>query len=231
MIDVKDLYEFLRVITNKAKRGSSALTPNMYNILLPRATDDFFKKYYGLPEQFQPGQHIAFEQTQITVDALKGRKVETQLTVDKNGKADYPSDYVHKVGAIYKYVVNDIDNVKVLKYPVEFMTTQEFIERLSDPIAYPTLRYPVVTMYKDYLLFAPKDIQYIDFSYLNYPNKPVLDYSIANDIIVYGPNSIDIDFQKINTNDIASLILSYIGINMSNSDLIQFAESKKQMGV
>lgn len=235
MIAVKDMYEFLLVLVNKPKRGSSVLSPKQFNTLIPRAVDDVFKKYYGLPESYQPGRpipRIAYEQTQFITDALLKQKKPPKEIPIKGGQASYPDDYIHAGSAYYtkKTNVSGGEPVKE-RVVIEFVTDNEFTNKMSDPISPPTIDYPILTFYGDYMEVAPSTITKMYLSYLAYPKTPLLDYTVnSDDEIEYGTGSVDIDMPKNLFNDIARSVLSYMGLNMGSAEIVNYAEMQKQRG-
>jgi len=236
MIDVKEMYEFLLVLVNKPKRGSSVLSPKQFNTLIPRAVDDVFKKYYGLPELYRPGRPIptiGYEQTQFITDALRKQKKPPKSISVSNGQAAYPEDYIHAGSAYYVKKTNVAGGEpKTSRVPIEFVTDNEFTNKMNDPVSPPAVDYPVLTFYSDYMEVSPSTIGKIYLSYLAYPETPKIDYEVdsSTDEIVYGIGSVDIDMPKNLFNDIARAVLSYMGLNMSSAEIINYAEMQKQRG-
>lgn len=238
MINVNELYLFLNILANKSQTGSSGFSPANYNTLLPRALDDFFKKIYGLPEQYTPGRPIplmGYEMTQALTDAVKNiRKEPIQLPVDSDGKASYPSDYVHLSTVRYIHAINNPGGEPtVVERKVDFVTDEQLADKLSDPIAPPTLKYPFGILYKDNIQFYPKNLFSVLFTYLNYPAKPVFGYNVdpLTDALVYVPGaSVDIDLPENHFNDIARIILGYVGINLSSEMILKYARETQNQG-
>ena len=236
MIDIKEMYEFLLVLVNKPKRGSSVLSPKQFNTLIPRAVDDVFKRYYGLPEEYRPGRpipNVGYEQTQFITDALRKQKKPPKSISVVGGQAKYPDDYIH-AGAAYYVKKTNVSGGEPTKQRVviEFVTDNEFTNKMSDPVSPPTVDYPVMTFYSDYMELSPSSITKMYLSYLSYPATPKLDYTVDSntDEIVWGSSSVDIDMPKNLFNDIARSVLSYMGLNMSSAEIVNYAEMQKQRG-
>jgi hypothetical protein len=236
MISVSDIFDTLLVIVNKEKRGTSALSPKQYNQLLPLAVDEVFKFYYGLPEDYQPGRpdpRVAYEKTQMVTDSLLNQRLAPiSISIDGDGRADYPSNYIHASSCGYTMLKNqDCDLGPMKKFrEVEIVTDAEATAMRADPVSYPTWRYPILVLYKEHMQFYPLENTAVEFTYLKYPEKPNLAYTVnSNDEVVYDPNtSADIDLPPNLRTDLIRQMLGYLGINMSSPDLVQFGELKKQ---
>lgn len=248
-----DVLKYVNYITNKEQNGRT-LTVEEFNTLLPIVSLKYFKKKYSVPEQFRVGMPFSkesYEITQSIIDSIHQFKhvmgVDGALMkVDSDGKGTIPSDYMHVSSAYWQSVTNQSDCEIDIKYrTIEFLTDAEFANRLASSIKFPSLRYPVATVRKNYIQFLPKDIQYVNFTYLRVPNTPYYDSYIDTNIDeeVYlapgtiNPNtgdasqSVELEFEDTDIIDIASILLSMIGVNLRSGDLVQYSEKMKQEGI
>lgn len=235
MISITDLYEYIRYIVNKSKRGTSGLSPNGFNVIVPRAVDDLFNKYYGLPTDYKVGSPlpaIGYEQSQAITDAiLKQKNPPQQITVDSDGYANYPDDYIHLGELYYHEGVNVNGSSVTKKRPVDVVRDGWRSSRLDDSINPPSLQYPIASLYNDYILVEPTSIGHVFMTYLSYPDTPELAYTVTNDVLTLdSDNSTDIDLPKHLLNELAYNILDDLGLNMSSQELKQAAELYKAQG-
>lgn len=248
-----DVLKYVNYITNKEQNGRT-LSTTEYNTLLPIVSLKYFKKKYSIPEQFRVGMPFskeAYEITQSIVDSIHQFKhvmgVDGALmNVDSYGKADIPSDYMHVSSAYWQSITNQVNcNIDVRYRTIEFLTDAEYTERLTSAIKFPSLRYPVATIRGNYIQFMPKNIQYVNFTYLRVPNTPYYDSYIddTTDQEIYLPpgtnnpntsaasQSVELEFEDTDIIDIASILLSMIGVNLRSGDLVQYSEKMKKEGV
>jgi hypothetical protein len=208
--------------------------------LLAPAVDKYFKRHYGLPEDYQPGRpipRIAWEQTQFVTDALKDLKSDpTQINIDALGRGEYPDDYIHVSSAYYYYYKNaaDCEDGEPLRVqiPVDWIRDEDINFKLSDPIAPPTKKYPCAVQYKTFFQVYPSGIDIIYLTYLKYPAKPQFAYTIdANTDEIIPGVSTDIDLPQNHFIDIATYVLDFIGINLRDRELSNYVQMLKAQGI
>lgn len=233
MINVDTLKQFIEYVSNKEQRGGY-LPAKEFNMLLPRAVDDFFNERYGLPESYRPGYPLppqAYEVTKTIKEDLRHLKENEFLNVDSEGKATIPDDYVHYTKILYRKVTNTSTGPEVKLVPVEMLDDDQFDSRKLARIKKPSKRKPVGVINNDHFEFYPKDLYKVKLTYLRYPKEPKWANTVQDDEEIYDPsNSIDIELPKNNTNKIAHIILGYMGIHIREQSLYQYAEGYQQRG-
>lgn len=232
---VDELKRFVEFIINKEQSGNS-ITPDQFNLLLGRASDDYFKLKYGLPEEYQPGSPLprqAYAVSQKIIDDLRPFIKTGSLTIDAEGKGKYPTDYVHVSAVRYMFITQDeCGDPKAVEKTVTELEDNQVAEISSHSLRFPTKEYPYYTFYSDHIQFFPNDLNTVKFNYLKYPEQAVWGFEIENDVAVYNPDtSTQLPWPKITHNDIARMILSYEGINLREQQLIQYVETIKAKGV
>lgn len=253
---LQEILDLINYVANKEQSGNTLSIPQ-YNNLLKTVNIDYFKLKYGLPEDYRVGMPLArqaWENTQAITDALRRFKVimgspNAQMTVSNNGIAVLPTDYVHVSSIRYIQNVNNTScGHKEYIRTVEVITDDQLSDRLSNNVKKPSYRYPVAVFYNSYVQFYPKDLHAVDFTYLRLPLTPYYDfYMDTNDNVVYLPpnttspitgnppshasQSVELEWGEECHIDIARLLLSYIGINLREVPLLQYAEMKKKEGV
>ncbi len=236
IVSVNEVYEFVQYIADKEQSGNT-MSPEEFNLNLRRAADDYFRWLYGLPHKYAPNFPLpapAYELTQKVKDDLRILKVNTELPVSGSGTMVIPDDYVAVTSIAYKLFENgdDCDDGTVEMRPVEIIDDDKWYGRISSAIKKPTKRYPVCNFRKDHVQFEPKNLSKVQFEYLRCITPPFWGYSIVDDVAIYDPGgSVDLEYPKIVTNDIVRLVLSYVGINLRDGDLLGYSEAKKAEGV
>jgi len=235
MIDVNEVKEFVDFLANKEQSGNS-VSPSEFNLNLRRATDDLFRKEYGLPEDYKPGvplPDISYEITQRIKDDMRVFKKTETITIDANGNGNIPDDYVHYTGIRYNKVTNNTGGQPTVEpKSVEAIDDDKWVGRIGNSIKVPNKDYPICNFNSSSIQFEPKDLYKVDLTYLKYPSTPNWAYTITDGTAIYDAgNSTNIELPKMLTNDLVRLICSYYGIRFRDNALTQYAEMIKTKGV
>lgn len=97
-INIDTFYQYTNWLAAKNISGGN-ITPNIFNIVVPICVNQIVRKYFGVPEQYQPGTpipQVAYEITQLVTDYVSQLKKEVVLNVNNSGQVTKPSDYLHK---------------------------------------------------------------------------------------------------------------------------------------
>lgn len=262
MININEVKQYTEFLAKKWQSGA-IFTPDQFNLTIPNVVRSIVRKYYGTPEQYQVGNPmpaIGMDITQLVVDYLSALKQTTPLSVDINGFAVLPNDYLHKSSAIYKFittsnVVSDtVDNddcgcdddgevgttqgavpaktQSVTKFrPVRFLTDDQFDAERQSAIRTPSKQYPIARIKGLKIEVAPVDLKSIELTYLRYPKKPVWGYTTAGGFSTYNAStSQDIEMPEVCAEEIVYMCLNRLGISIREPMLIQWAERNRQMG-
>lgn len=252
---LKEIFDYIYFISNKEQVGN-AFNIDKFNIVLKAVDLQFFKKKYGLPENYQVGQplsNISYEVTnQITDDlshlkVIMGDNVTPKLIVNTDGYATLPDNYIHC--SYLLYTENDESNTILV------CTDAEWSNIVSSTLKKPSKENPICNFTGGKIRFRPKNIGYVDFAYLRLPLPAHYDYYISANLehIYLPPNtthtllpneegsagqttgtvtslSRELEWGNDLHLDICNFILSLIGINLRESDLAQWSESKLKNG-
>ena len=230
---INEAYKFVQFVSNKNQRGN--IKPDDFNLIAERAQIDLFMQRYGNPAQYQyglPKPRIGWQMTQKITDDIKPflKKTSFMLT---GGQFSLPSDYVHLSSARGSFIMNKDcgQDPSVETTAVDVLNDNELSLRLSSFIDAPSKRYPVMVFYDTYCQVYPTDMQSIVITYIRKPNKPVWAYTVTNNNAVYDAgNSVDFEMPDDTHNEICYRILSYLGVNLRDGELTQYAEKMKQTG-
>jgi len=226
-------FELIKFICNKDFSGN-IITPERFNQLIKVVNIDLFRKKYGLPEQYQPGRPIPKEYVEITLKNMDDLKIfktylEDQAVTD--GILSYPSDYAHRDQIIYKFI-KTINNVATtLPRPVEIIREAQAAERRGNYTKQPTTKNPIGVVRSDGVAIYPDTITEVDFSYYKWPTDPVFAYTLGDGFITYdADNSTEFEWPVDEHQTLITMMLSYIGINLREAEIFQYAEMKKNKG-
>lgn len=189
-MDHGSIYSYLNYLRRKDPIGGSISIPE-YNRIAEIAAFKYFKKIFGLPEQYQKGAKdpiFGFGLNTIAEEKIRPLKVlPTSLVVDSNGYADYPPNYFRKSACGYDHVVQGGTTRPIV---VTFGNDDYFKEREVSSIDPPSLIDPVGNLHATKIRFLPKSLQGTDIKleYIKFPTVPVMgyvpDYSTAEQVYV-----------------------------------------------
>ena len=235
MIDVNSLKTYIQNIANIEQSGNK-VTPDMYNDWLDKGIIDAINRRIGIPEQYQVGMPLpkqAYEiSSKITNDLLEIKKI-VNITVDAEGKAPLPTDFLYHSATRFRYVLNqNCGNPIISEKKVEIVDDTQLPFLLNNSIKAPTKKYPIATFQNPYLQCYPSDLKEIKFTYLCYPKKPFWGYTIdKDDNVIYDPTkSVHIELPYSMVTMLAGIILGYLGINLREAELENYSQKIKVQG-
>ena len=234
-MNLGQLYNFLRFISNKEQMGDS-ISPSAYNTMLRASNLDLFKRMYGIPERYQPGMpitNISFELTQKLIDSTTTFKRINDIVTDDNGKVAYPDDYVHITAVLSKRYERDGDcDFETYYGSTEELKESQLADRLSNSITMPTRRDAAYILNSNHIQFYPQERGSYTIRYIRLPKTPYFAYDVIDDEIVYNPtDSTEIEWGEELHLDIARQCLVYMGKNLGDESLRQYAEQHNETGV
>jgi hypothetical protein len=229
-----EMYELIELILNKDYSGN-VVTPARFKQLIKVVNIDKFKKKSGLPEEYQPGRPIPREYTEITLknaDDLKNFKVFVPATVCPGGLLPYPSNYAHRDQITYNHTETIDGTATVMPKPVEILRESEATARRSNYTKQPTTSHPIAVLRNTGIQIYPITIAVVDFAYWRWPNDPVFEYTQHAGYITYNAaSSTEFEWPKDEHTSLIRMILEYMGINLREADIVQYANTKIQQGI
>jgi hypothetical protein len=228
-MNLGEIYNLIEYISNKNFEGN-VIPPDKFNELIKVVNINLFRKKYGLPEEFQPGRPIATEFADITLkntDDLKIFKVFLPNRAVVNGIMSWPTNYAHRSTVVYNFS-KTINNVATpLPRPVEILREEEFASRTGNYTKRPALQNPCGVVRVDGIHIRPLGISAVDFNYLRWPVDPQFNYTEGDGFITYNAaTSVEMEWPPDEGFTLTKMILSLVGINLREADLVQFAEQK-----
>lgn len=227
-------WELVNYIANK-DYGGNIIEPDRFKQICVVANIDLFKVKMGLPEDFQPGQPF-FRQYLDAVQRLTDetrflhKRVSAQAVA--SGIVSYPSDYFGFDAMRYGYQRQVDGEATVLWKPVEILTEDEFSDRAGNWTKKPSTKNPVGVLRSDGIHIYPDTITQVDFAYVRYPVDPVFAYNQETGYITEDAGSSTQYEWPIHLHrDLTMMILGYVGINIREQQLEQYAEQHKAQGV
>lgn len=232
-MDINKVYDFLKYLADKDQSGN--ITPKEFNLSIDRAFSEWtMKSYNNLKDVNQV--KTGWQKNQKVTDDLKFLLVRKEFSsIGTDGKLTLPSDYLHLSSLVYNYKIEEDGSTVVTPSKVDIVDDNEIASFLGSSIYAKRIKskkYVIAAFYKDHIQIYPKNIGVVDFTYLRQPVSPYWAFTLEKGRPVYDSvNSVDLEAPDEVVNEIVMMCASYLGINLREPQLIQYAEQMKQQGV
>ena len=254
-IDINEMYKFVQFVANKEQSGF--IKPSEFNIAAERAQMQLFMQRYGNPKEYSPGYpvpRVAFAQSQKVQDDFNPFLMLDEFTGGEIDLEQLTCGYIHLVALIsdedvpiklvdaseYFKIENSALLAPTTDYPIAYFGSDKtiYVSGVTEGrILY--LRHPNVPKW-DY--FKNSQGQALDAEDGNVVSYPVFDDTATDDEPEEGvyncdnthnpyENAVNFEFPYDCFNEIAAMILSYVGINLREPMLTQYAEAKQTQGI
>ena len=224
---IDEVYKFINFIVKKSNAGGY-VTPSEFNLLINRAQIQYFNKLYGNQNDYRydrPVPKISYAVTEKISNSLSPfLSDKTTVTIDANGQCTTPTDMIQMV-AVTKEVSGK-------EYEITRVEQDRVANNLSSYYDAPDADFPIYAQLRTKLQFYPKNLASASIIYLKKPTSMVWAYTTVSGRPVYdAANSVQPLWQEVDMNEIMYLALSYIGVNLKDPDVSQFANMKTQTGL
>lgn len=208
-VNINYFKKFTEYAANKSQSGDT-ISPSQFNMVANQAQLQLFEN------DFQ-----TYLQTEEISEYLKIYLLPKVEGVPNTGELPYPEDYLH-LASLRKYY-----NGKMI--PIEEVKNEAWGFIQISSLMKPSLRFPKYNEFSNVIRFLPKSIGIIEIDYFKKPTIPVWGYINVAGQPVYNPaTSTNFDWIEYSFNEIASIFLSIIGINLRAGDLAQWSQQFKQ---
>lgn len=221
-MNVNDMYQICQFAINKAQNGY--LKPTQFNLIINQAQTSFQDYLLGEFQQYQYGRpqaRVNYSQNSDTRQRLTPLITELTLTVDANGEADYPADYL-QVDAVRN--VSTFDRIRFVQQD----SLYSYIKSQIDPVA----SNPIYLLTDQGFKFYPINIGTARLTYV--ANAPEILWAYTNDVNnrpVYDPlTSVDPVWYDVDKLEIVARALKLVGLNLQIGQLEQYANQVTQTG-
>jgi hypothetical protein len=224
----QQIWDYIDFLSDKDLKGN-VVSPSQRNLLLKVASTEMFEQVLQ-----------DYESTQSETDTIqrfKSVKAGADLSFSNDSYGYYftlPADYVRMGSLVYRYSGNKYDS-----RPFDILTDGEWNDVRGSYIKKPSREFPVATIRDGKVYYAPDanddvaglQTAYIEMTYLREPTEPVYAYSYdaATDEYSYNSgSSTELDWADDDKIRIAGLILSKIGVNLTEQQMLQYGQMIKQ---
>lgn len=224
---IDEVHKFIDFIAKKSNSGGY-ITPAEKDLLLNRAQVQYFNKLYGNQNDYRydrPVPRISYAVTEKISNSLSPFLSDlTALVIDANGQTNIPADLFQTV-AVTK-TLNGVEN------EITRVEHDRIANNLTSYYDAPDTSFPIYAQLKTKFQFYPKNLGSANIIYLKEPTKMVWGYTVVSGRPVYDAlTSTQPQWKDMDMNEIIYLALSYIGVNLKDQDIAQFANNKTQTGL
>ena len=224
---IDEVHKFANFIIRQSNSGVY-VSPAEMDMVLNKAQIQYFNKLYGNQNDYRydrPVPRISHAVTEKISNSLSPFLVSNSVSADVNGQIAAPSNLFQTV-SISK-------NINGVPYEVTRVEQDRVANNLTSYYDAPSDEFPIYTQLSDKFQFYPATSGgSYDFKYLKEPDEMEWGYNIVNGRPVYAASaSVDPEWKDTDINEIIYLALSYIGVNIKDADVSQFANMKTQTGL
>lgn len=214
---INEVYNFLVYIIRKERNGF--LTIEDFNRDIDRAQLEVFEDYYEM-----------YGQTQKTHDAISNFKATYTFTKADCplGVVTFPDNYQH-LRVIQTVTYNNTTETASLN-PVRIVADDELTYALKSQVRPVSVSNPIGLEQANSIQLYPKVAQAGEMLYFKRPIAPVYAYTLSGTdgrTVTYdSANSVQLEWLDVYINKIVAKTLTYVGINLNEPQLVQYAEMK-----
>jgi hypothetical protein len=216
-MNISEIHEFIRLIFKKERGGFN--TSAQIDQALHRASLSTFSKY-------KPIYSLSVE----AKEALSPFRGKYPFTTNSAGEIAIPSNQnmVHLLSMMVS--VSDSNAAtygfnQTRKWKVSFPTEDEIPDRLNSQNRRPTSTQPIADIFgiNSYKLY-PEQVHTGEIMFLKQPVAPVFAYTQTGRSIVYNSaGSTQLEWQEPYLNDVIFSAIRYLGLNLGDDKLVQYA--------
>lgn len=227
-MNINQVHQYIDFIIKKTNAGGY-ISPSEKDMVLNRAQIQYFNKLYGNQNDYRydrPVPKISYAVTEKISNSLSPFITDPiVLTVDSTGKAIIPTDLFQTV--VITKTINGIEN------EITRVEQDRVANNLTSYYDAPETSFPIYTQLKTKFQFYPKDLAQVNIVYLKQPTDMVWGYTIGvgGRPVYNSATSVQPEWKDMDMNEIIYLALSYIGVNLKDPEVSQFANVKTQTGL
>lgn len=214
------------------KEQNAFISHEEIDLVLDRAQQVLFNQYHTNPRLPAQAQAGLYGESQRIDDSLSPFKVKYDFvtSTSPSGVVTLPTDYMHLI-SLYTRVYDSSLGRNVYS-SVQVLAEDELIQRIESQVIPMTSDDPIAIMNSaNKIQLFPNDPADGGVYYFRKPNTPKFNYTSSGRTITFtSTGSVDLEWRDSDISNIVSIALSYLGLNLSSGDIMQFAEAKIQTG-
>jgi hypothetical protein len=246
-----DIGAFVKIIEDEFSKGRPGYVGTVINSALADANEMLFKAETGIDQLPEGAPGTYWQKSRIVTDALRpfivtmGENGVNWLEVNSNGEAEFPPDFYLFSSMTCPIFENINGQVTITDYRnITDLPDEIYSSRISSANKRPSLDYIISTVTNGKLVFSPKNINRIRFTYLRKPKAPFYyaEFDEATGQVVYFPPgsllpsgqpspSVNIEWpEKSIIQDFKPHVLSFLGNSLVDKAMQNVSERIKTIG-
>lgn len=206
---LENIVDFMQYIVRK-ERGVF-LTSAEATMCLDTGQLDAFNEYFKM-----------YGVNQEVHDALRPFRIYYNFTSDASGFVTYPDGYIHLISQPFTVTGSTVNRI-------EFVNEDELPFALTSQLRPVSNTYPIATDTSTGFSIYPQSTQIGFFTYLRRPTAPVYAVLQSGRQIIYDTvNSVQLEWGDEDINHIIAKALVYVGVNMDEKGVSDFATQYEQ---
>jgi len=202
---IANIVDFVQYIVRKEK--GVYLLPSQCTANLDVGQMDCFSEWF---KPYGANQEIH--------DALRPFRTYVQFTSSAAGFVTFASDYLHLLGQPFTVTGSTVNRI-------DFVNEDELPFALTSQLRPVTTSYPIAVDTATGFSIYPQSTQTGFYTYLRRPATPVYGFSQVGRVITYdSATSTQLEWSDVYINNIIAKSLRYVGINMDEQGVSQFAD-------
>ena len=152
------------------------------------------------------------------------------LTTSVGGYITVPTDYLYPLMSFTQ--TYDNDSLVTNLGQIRFYNESEWINAINSQLRPATIKKPAAKIIAGQMELFPKTPNTGVLNYIKKPKAPVYSFSQVGRVITYDPDtSTQLEWLDLQIPKVIMKALSYIGINLNEQEITQFAEAKEKQVV
>ena len=227
-MNINDVHRVILFILDKEQNGF--ISHDEIDDQLDRAQMVLFNNYFVNPKIPASAQPQIYSENQRIHDSLSPFKDRYTFTNTPSGVVTLPSDFMHLL-SLYTTLYSSTLSRNIYS-SVQILNEEELIERLESQVIPVSADDPIGIMNKqNKIQLFPETAQSGGVYYMRKPLKPVFGYTQSGRNVTYNSGtSIQLEWKESDIQNIIVIALSYLGINLSSADIVQYSEGKIAQG-
>ena len=214
---IDEVYRFVKIMANKENRGW--IKPTEFNLLATRAQLDLIKDRVGNPSP--DGMVNSFRENSQLYDELRPVvSYNVVMTPDADGDFAFPADYLYFLSARFN------------NSEVDMVNHGDITSRRKSFVSPPTEDFPVgIITSQGIRVFTSsggsQDTGAMRLTYIAEPAAPVWAFTTVNNVEMYNvTGSTQLTLPATTHQEIAHRILSYLGVQLRESTIVEYGTAK-----
>tara|TARA_R110000851_G_scaffold27764_4_gene77880 strand:- start:26216 stop:26923 length:708 start_codon:yes stop_codon:yes gene_type:complete len=224
MIDI--IYKIVTTVINKELRGN--ITPDEFNKIAKQVQDEIFTEYFDDNNRQQNRNNKGLTNKN---HANLTKQIRQKISMfHESTTLVYDEDTDRFVLPDDLYFIED-NGLLFVNSVIEEAQTAD-LGYLLNSLAAPSVTFPVYETFKDSIKVYPTEIQSkVNCRYLRKPLDPKWSYTIVGGVEFYDNTLGDHQDFELHISELPKIVvnmLSYLGINIREGDVVQYAEGLKR---